>query len=199
MLTLHRAAVLTPAATAPPDDSVADGAVLVRGDRIAALGPYAELAAAHPEARLREWSGARLTPGEAHPYGALLLEGYYHPDPREGLGVTPRPLPVGGVPAGQYGGLGGSARRGLQLLLRHGAVALAGPFEKPEVRAAVSRSGLRVLAPFEPAQAVPMPGFDGVPQGALTVGERADFAIFQRETGECLGTVLAGRLVYRGR
>ncbi|GAB2709995.1 imidazolonepropionase-like domain-containing protein [Kitasatospora kifunensis] len=196
MLTLHRVTLLITSDTAPP---ILDGAVLVRGDRIAALGPYVELAAAHPQARLREWTGARLTPGQAQPCGALLLERHYHPDPREGLGVEPRPLPPGGVEAGWYGGLGGSARRGLQLMLRHGTTALAGPFERPEVRAAVSRSGLRVLTPFEPSHALNTLAFEGVPYGALTVDGRADFAIFDRGTGECLGTVLAGRLVFRGR
>ncbi|WP_329582726.1 hypothetical protein OG500_22090 [Kitasatospora sp. NBC_01250] len=196
MLTLHRATVLAPSGTAP---SIDDGAVLVHGDRIAALGPYAELAAAHPDARLREWTGARLTPGGAQPYGALLLEHHYHPDPREGIGVEPRPLPSGGFAAGQYGGPGGSARRGLQLMLRHGTTALAGPFERPEVRTAVSRSGLRVLAPFDPPQPLHALAFEAVPNGTLAVGGRADFAIFDRETGQCLGTVLAGRLVYRGR
>ncbi|WP_329566730.1 amidohydrolase family protein [Kitasatospora sp. NBC_01266] len=194
MLTLHRATVLRPSGTAP---SITDGAVLVRGDRIAALGPYAELAAAHPDARLREWSGALLGPGQAQPHAGWLLERYYHPDPREELGVEPRPMPPGGVDPGHYGGLGGSARRGLQRLLRAGTTALAGPFERPEVLAAVGRSGLRVVAPIEPPYAPDE--FDGVPDRALSVDGRADFAIFDQETDQCLGTVLAGRLVYRGR
>ncbi|MFF7632343.1 hypothetical protein ACFZB9_04215 [Kitasatospora sp. NPDC008050] len=197
MLTLHRAAVLAPCETAP---SIDDGAVLVRGDRIAALGRHAELAAAHPSARLRDWGDdALLAPGRAQPDGALLLERRYHPDPREGLGSAPLPLPPGGIEAAHYGGLGGSARRGLQLMLRHGTTALAGPFERPEVRTAVSRSGLLVLAPFEPSRPLDTLAFEAVPNGALTVGGRADFAIFGRGTGECLGTVLAGKLLYRGR
>ncbi|MCX4747252.1 hypothetical protein OG455_17285 [Kitasatospora sp. NBC_01287] len=203
MLTLHRAALLLPAvpstSTAPP---LTDGAVLVRGDRIAALGGYAELAAAHPDARRREWPAARLTPGLAQPRGALLLEHRYHPDPREELGADPLPLPSGGVPEAHYGGLGGSARRGLQRMLAHGTTALAGPFEHPAVRAAVARSGLRPLAPgaapedgLGPADG----GFAGVPYGSLVVGERADFAIFEQPGGACLGTVLAGRLLHRRR
>lgn len=78
--------------------------MLVRDDRIAALGPYAGLAADHPGARLRDWGEAVLAPGRAQPYGALLLERHYHPDPREGLGTGPRPLPPGGPEAGHYGG-----------------------------------------------------------------------------------------------
>ncbi|MFI9270759.1 imidazolonepropionase-like domain-containing protein [Kitasatospora sp. NPDC052896] len=194
MLTLHRAAELRPAATAP---SIPDGAVLVRGDEVAALGRYEELAAAHPRARVREWDG-RLTPGLAHPYGGPLLEHRYHPDPREGLGEQPLPLP----PGLDQAALGGSARRGLQRMLAHGTTALAGPFEQPAVRTAVSRSGLLVVVPFGPPFAGEptgddLPGFEAaVPYGVLEVGGRADFAVFG---AGCLGTVLAGRLLFRRR
>lgn len=70
MLTLHAA------------DGSPETAVLVDGARIAAVGPYEELAAAHQDARLRRWPGI-LLPGLLNPYGPELLELTYHPDPRE--------------------------------------------------------------------------------------------------------------------
>ncbi|GAA1220105.1 hypothetical protein GCM10009665_07680 [Kitasatospora nipponensis] len=197
MLTLHRAALLQadPAATAPP---LAEGAVLVRGDRVAALGPFAELAAAHPTARVRDWGAGRLVPGLVQPYGHLLLEGRYHPDPREELGELPLALPPAGVDEAHYGGRGGSARRGLQRMLAHGTTALAGPFEHPAVRTAVSRSGLLVLA--APPAAPPFDGtFAALPGGALAAEGRADLAVLAVADGRCLATVLGGRLLHRAR
>ncbi|WP_428837881.1 imidazolonepropionase-like domain-containing protein, partial [Streptomyces thermocarboxydus] len=78
MLTLH-------VAEASPET-----AVLVDGAQLAAVGPYEELAAAHPDARVRRWPGI-LTPGLLNPYGPELLEQAYHPDPREAdrLGTEP--------------------------------------------------------------------------------------------------------------
>ncbi|MDH6134001.1 cytosine/adenosine deaminase-related metal-dependent hydrolase [Kitasatospora sp. MAA4] len=216
MLTLHRATVLLASPTAPP---VSDGAVLVRGDRVAALGRYEELAAAHPEARVRAWEGT-LTPGRAHPYGGLLLERCYHPDPREELGEDPLAPPRELTDADW----GASARRGLQRLLAHGTTALAGPFERAAVRTAVSRSGLLVVPPITGVTGIgaastgsdrfvaelmigPAAFAMSVPHGALTPGGRADFAVFEGapEPAEdpshqaCAATVLAGRLLHRRR
>ncbi|MGW6912751.1 imidazolonepropionase-like domain-containing protein [Kitasatospora sp. NPDC054939] len=169
MLTLHRAALLLPDPAAsggavlsvlsgpsvasvpsvPSVVSVSDGAVVVQGERIAALGPYAELAAAHPAARVRGWGEALLVPGLRNPYGRWLLEDAYHPDPREGIGSEPVP---GGLAAGAEGGgaddvrCGASARRGLQRMLGYGVTAVVGPFDRAAVRTAVARSGLHVLS-----------------------------------------------------
>ncbi len=192
MLTLHRAATLRTAPTAPP---VTDGAVLVRGDLVAAVGPYPELAAAHPTARVREWDG-ELTPGLANPFGHLLLDLTYHPDPRDQDDPDDPDEPADGG-ARDWGA---SARRGLQQLLAHGTTALAGPFERPAVRTAVSRSGLPPVPPFAAPAASQAPGFAaGVPHGVLVPGGRADFAVFARPDGACVATVLAGRLVHRRR
>ncbi|MFD9123703.1 hypothetical protein [Kitasatospora sp. NPDC059571] len=201
MRTLHRAALLVADPAAPP---VPDGAVLVDGDRVAALGRYGDLAAADPGARVRDWPGL-LVPGLANPAGARLLEGRYHPDPREELGAEPLDVPVSEEQRG------GSARRGLQRMLGHGTTAVAGPFTLPAVRTAVARSGLAALpgdgadGGLDPlagrplAQAVHRP---------LAVGAPADFAVFAAGSVEeleaagagcCLATVLAGRLVYRRR
>jgi cytosine/adenosine deaminase-related metal-dependent hydrolase len=169
MLTLHRGAV---------------DAVLVQDDRIAALGPAAELTAAHPGARVRDWPGGRITGGLVEPAAVELLERRYHPDPREGIGTEPRALPPGLAEAA----LGGSARRGLQALLARGVTALVGPFTVPVVRTAVARSGLAVVSDA------------AVPDREPVAGGRADFAVLGPQGDDrCLATVLAGRIVYRGR
>jgi cytosine/adenosine deaminase-related metal-dependent hydrolase len=66
MLTLHTAPVVLPAVSEP----VADGAVLVDGDRIAAVGSRLQLAARYPEARERTWAGV-LAPGLVNAHAHL--------------------------------------------------------------------------------------------------------------------------------
>ncbi|MFI5644403.1 imidazolonepropionase-like domain-containing protein [Kitasatospora sp. NPDC051705] len=220
MLTLHRAALVLPDPADPTAPSLADGAVLVRGERVEAVGAYAELAAAHPGARVRDWGAAVLTPGLRNPYGHRLLERDYHPDPREGIGVEP--LVDGLVDAGDAGAAGAtagpgaagasgasgddarcgaSARRGLQRMLGFGVTAVAGPFERSPVRTAVARSGL-VALPGDPATGADAdrgaaPGAAGgrlldplavlplsrAVHGRVTVGGRADFAVFPAGRG----------------
>ncbi|MET7411809.1 imidazolonepropionase-like domain-containing protein [Streptomyces rubiginosohelvolus] len=219
MLTIHAAPLVLPVGAA----AVADGAVAVDGDRIAALGPYAEVAAAHPAARVRRWPGL-LTPGLRQDRARELLTRCYHPDPREAdeLGE----LPLWGeeferlAVAMDTTRRAGSIRRGLQRMLRHGTTHLAGPFgaDDPALRTAVARSGLAVrIAPS------PVPVREGVPDldpfaaggdlartahGPLTVGGRADLAVFDVPDEAalygggprpCVATVLAGRLVHRAR
>ncbi|MGW1153442.1 imidazolonepropionase-like domain-containing protein [Streptomyces rubiginosohelvolus] len=219
MLTIHAAPLVLPVGAA----AVADGAVAVDGDRIAALGPYAEVAAAHPAARVRRWPGL-LTPGLRQDRARELLTRCYHPDPREAdeLGE----LPLWGeeferlAVAMDTARRAGSVRRGLQRMLRHGTTHLAGPFgaDDPALRTAVARSGLVVrIAPS------PVPIGEGVPDldpfaaggdlartahGPLTVGGRADLAVFDVPDEAalygggprpCVATVLAGRLVHRAR
>ncbi|MFE7188310.1 hypothetical protein [Kitasatospora sp. NPDC057541] len=143
MLTLHRAALVLPDPADPAAPSYPDGAVLVRGELVEAVGPYAGLAAAHPAARVRDWGDALLTPGLRNPYGHWLLERAYHPDPREGVGDEPVPDGLAGEQ--DEARCGASARRGLQRMLGFGVTAVAGPFERAAVRTAVARSGLTVL------------------------------------------------------
>ncbi|MBW1597431.1 hypothetical protein [Streptomyces sp. JJ38] len=156
-------------------------AVLVADARVAALGPAAELAAAHPAARERRWAGV-IGPGRCRADAAAWLESAYHPDPREELGSGPLdPAAVGPLDDARWGG---SARRGLQRLLADGVTALVGPFTRLPVRTAVQRSGLPVLAgPREPV---------------LAVGGPAHFAV-RAPDGTCLATVVSGRIVYRRR
>jgi cytosine/adenosine deaminase-related metal-dependent hydrolase len=190
---------------------------VVQGDRIAGLGPYPELAAAFPAARVRGWDGL-LTPGLLNRRGHWLLECAYHPDPREEIGVEPLHGPALTALGLDEAGWGASARRGLQRMLAHGTTAVAGPFERSSVRTAVARSGLSALSGL-PAPSGPsgLPGdgsgggldpLDGcsladAAYGSLTVGGRADFAVFEQgpsgRPGACLATVLAGRLLYRRR
>lgn len=210
------AASSAPFASSAPDPApapavvvvVADGAVLVQGERIAALGPYRDLAAAHPGARVRDWGVAVITPGLVNPYGRRLLEHAYHPDPREGVGSEPVPLGGGAsapfrvpVPFGAAGPdeaqYGASARRGLQRMLGYGVTAVAGPFERAAVRTAVARSGLHPLgAPSDtpPGASGASGGAEGpvtgpldplavltlaqAAHGRLEAGGRADFAVF---------------------
>ncbi|MDH2391734.1 hypothetical protein QCN29_23730 [Streptomyces sp. HNM0663] len=212
MLTLHTAPLLLPVG-APP---AADGAVLVDGDRIAALGRYGELAAAHPAARVRRWPGI-LTPGLCQPHAGQLLTRAYHPDPREAdrLGVEPitgEALERLHLDETRWAG---SVRRGLQRMLAHGVTALAGPIPQ-WARPAVARSGLAVLpaltAPAGRAPRLdPLAGAAGLAASVhapLRQGARADLAAFdvpdeaalvEQGAGACVATVLAGRLVYRRR
>ncbi|MFJ7411726.1 imidazolonepropionase-like domain-containing protein [Streptomyces sp. NPDC098077] len=216
MLTIHAAPLLLPVGAAP----VVDGAVAVDGDRIAALGPYEEVATAHPAARVRRWPGL-LTPGLRQDRARELLTRCYHPDPREAdeLGELPlwgeafERLAATMDPARRAG----SVRRGLQRMLRHGTTHLAGHLdtEDPALRTAVARSGLVRLPPSPTPPGHPdldpfaaggdLAGTAGAP---LTVGGRADLAAFDvpdeaalRAGGAraCVATVLAGRLVHRAR
>lgn len=216
MLTIHAAPLVLPVGAA----AVADGAVAVDGERIAALGPYEEVVAAYPAARVRRWPGL-LTPGLRQDRALELLTRCYHPDPRESdeLGG----LPLWGeeferlAAAMDTARRAGSVRRGLQRMLRHGTTHLAGPLdaEDPALRTAVSRSGL-VRVPPSPVRSGP-PDLDPFAAGGdlartagapLTVGGRADLAVFDvpdetalRAGGAraCVATVLAGRLVHRAR
>ncbi|MFF2328255.1 MULTISPECIES: hypothetical protein [unclassified Streptomyces] len=206
MLTVHAADAVHGA----PDgaDSVA-----VDGGVIAAIGPYGQLTAAHPQARIRRWSGL-ITPGLLNAGAPALLEAAYHPDPREadelgGDPLTGDALTALGMDDARWGA---SARRGLQRMLRHGTTAVRGPFARPAVRTAVARSGLRVHAPGpvpEPVRLDPLASV-AAPEDAfaapLVVGGPADLAVFgvrdlaELHTaggGSCVATVLGGRLVFR--
>ncbi|WEO95985.1 hypothetical protein A6P39_019150 [Streptomyces sp. FXJ1.172] len=188
-----------------------EAAVLVDGASVAAVGAYEELAAAEPRARVRRWPGI-LTPGLLNPYGPELLEATYHPDPREAdtLGTEP----IGGARAreifrGDPARLGASARRGVQRMLAHGTVAVAGELRSRAVVDAVRRAGLAVgqrpdrlpgPAALSPTPLILLPRL--VPGGparfaVFDVADRAE--LVRRGAGTCVATVIGGRLVYRGR
>ncbi|WP_236242803.1 hypothetical protein [Streptomyces sp. CC228A] len=212
MLTLHTSPLVVPLAGEP----VPEGAVLVDGGRIAAVGPYEELAASRPEARVRRWPGL-LTPGLRQWHTRWLLTRLYHPDPREADRLGTEPVPVDALAAPETYDWAGSARRGVQRMLAHGttAVAATGGFPDP-VRPAVARSGLRVVSALGgPGILVSGPSLDplvegrdlpGAVHGPLEVGGPADLAVFdvpdaaalrERGAATCVATVLGGRLVHR--
>ncbi|MFF5501166.1 hypothetical protein [Streptomyces roseolus] len=199
MLTLHAA------------DGSPETAVLVDGARIAAVGPYEELAEAHQDARLRRWPGI-LLPGLLNPYAPELLERTYHPDPREA--DTYGTEPVTGERAAEIlrsdpARLGASARRGVQRMLAHGTVAVAGELRSRAAQDAVRRAGLAVGQ--RPPGLTGPPSFSPAPLILLprpAPGARARFAVFdvptpadlvRRGASTCVATVIDGRLTYRAR
>ncbi|MFF4384331.1 hypothetical protein [Kitasatospora sp. NPDC001547] len=205
MLTLHRAAFVLPDPADPTAPSIADGAVVVRGELVEAVGPYAELAAAHPGARVRDWGAAVLAPGLRNPYGHWLLERAYHPDPREEVGLEP--VADGLAGSADEARCGASARRGLQRMLGYGVTAVAGPFERASVRTAVARSGIVGLpgrsaptgesdgggaGPLDPLAVLP---FAEAVYGRVSPGSRADFAVFALAAA----AGVAGAVVGEGR
>ncbi|WP_371677211.1 hypothetical protein [Streptomyces sp. NBC_01276] len=214
MLTLHTAELLV---AGPGSAPVEGGAVLVEGDRIVRVGPYEELGAAVPHARVRRWPGV-LTPGLLARGADVLLEGTYYPDdPSETTELGAGPITGAEALAAlemTEARWGHSARRGTQKLLARGVVAVAGRFTIPSVRTAVVRSGLTVVPPVPYGGAPSLDPFTGLrtPQeafhGELREGAAARFAVFavagpaelpERGASTCVATVIAGRLLHRRR
>lgn len=214
MLTIHAADLVITGDSRP---SVPGGAVLVRGRELAALGPYEELAAACPTARVRRWPGL-LTPGLCNPYGPELLEQAYHPDPREADELGTEPVTGGALAALAMTDArwGASARRGVQRMLAHGTVAVAGALWRTTVADAVARAGLTEEQRFEPpedtpsldplagrtlaeATLLPLPPEGGVDATFAVFDVPDEAALAARGAATCVATVLAGRLVYRRR
>ncbi|OYP15995.1 hypothetical protein CFC35_16995 [Streptomyces sp. FBKL.4005] len=191
-------------------------ALAVRGERIEAAGPLAELSAGHPHARVRTWPGI-LTPGFVNLHGTELLERAYHPDPREAGTLGTEPLTGDALRALALDDArwGASARRGVQRMLARGTVAAAcEPFRIRAVQDAVRRTGLTVLPrPHHPGGT---PSLDPLASDlppetppARTPGSAACFAVFdvhdetelaeRGATATCVATVIAGRLLFRRR
>jgi hypothetical protein len=212
VLTIHTADLVVFGDGRP---SLPGGAVLVEGREFAAVGAYENLAAAHPTARVRRWPGV-LTPGLVNPFGPELLERSYHPDPREDLGSEPltgEALSALDMTDARWGA---SARRGVQRLLAHGVVAVAGDLRRPAAADALHRVGMtseeRFEAPPGPPVLDPLIGRD-LTEAILTplpphTGMDATFAVFDvpdeatlTESGAtaCVATVIKGRLLHRRR
>ncbi|MFI9120517.1 hypothetical protein ACIGW0_14140 [Streptomyces bikiniensis] len=199
MLTIHVA------------EATPESAVLVDGALVAAVGPYEDLAAVRPGARVRRWPGI-LTPGLLNPYGPELLEATYHPDPREAEGFGTEPITgerARRIFRADPARRGASARRGVQRLLAHGTVAVAGELRDRAAVDAVRRAGLAVGR--RPERLPGPPSLSPVPLvllPALAPGSPARFAVFdvpdraslvRLGASTCVATVLGGRLVHRAR
>ncbi|WP_406285147.1 hypothetical protein [Streptomyces sp. NBC_00209] len=214
MLTIHAAALLLPGGGRAP---VPGGAVAVRDAVVAAFGPYGDLAAAHPGARVRRWPGV-LTPGLVQRDAVRLLAEWYFPDPREADALGTEPLSGGALDAlgPEETWRAGSVRRGLHRMLRHGTTAVtAGPGASPALLTAVRRSGLTVAGPGAlptcGPRLDPLAGAGAVAEATaapLAAGGRADLAAFDAPDEaallaagavSCVATIAGGRLVYRGR
>ncbi|MFE5404340.1 hypothetical protein ACFQ9Z_23920 [Streptomyces sp. NPDC056580] len=188
-----------------------EAAVLIDGAHVVGVGPYQELAAAEPRARVRRWPGI-LTPGLLNPYGPELLEATYHPDPREADEFGTEPITgarARAILSADPARLGASARRGVQRMLAHGTVAVAGELRSRAALDAVRRAGLAVgqrpdrlpgPASLSPVPLILLPGPVAGGPARLAVFDVADRAeLVRRGAGTCVATVIGGRLVYRGR
>ncbi|MFF6960334.1 MULTISPECIES: imidazolonepropionase-like domain-containing protein [unclassified Streptomyces] len=164
MLTLHVAPLLRLTAGG---EAVPDGAVLVDGGRVVAVGPMDEVAAAHPDARVRRWRGT-IGPGLVADGVRVFLEETYHEDPQD----PDRPHDRAE-----------SVRRGIHELLSRGVTGVVDDLTDAAVRSAVDHTGLLRLWP-------------GTTSPGLAPGGRADLAVLATD-GSCVATVLAGRLVHR--
>lgn len=199
MLTLHVA------------ENSPETAVLIDGATVVAVGPYEHLTAAAEQARVRRWPGI-LLPGLLNPYAPELLESTYHPDPREAdvLGTEP----ITGERAAEIfrknpAALGASARRGVQRMLAHGTVAVAGDLRTRTVADVVRRAGLAVgqrpprlpgppaLSPRPLILLPPLASSGAARFAVFDVASREDLVV--RGASTCVATVMAGRLVYRSR
>ncbi|KUN93603.1 hypothetical protein [Streptomyces caeruleatus] len=190
-------------------------ALVVQGAWIADAGQLAELVAAHPRARVREWPGI-LTPGLVNIHGNELLEEAYHPDPREADELGTEPLTGDALAALDMDDArwGASARRAVQRMLAHGTVrAACESLTNHAVRDAVHRSGLAVMGRIGRPGGTPSldPYAAEWPVTFAEPRERhsaARFAVFdvrdetelaERGAGTCVATVAEGRIVYRRR
>lgn len=137
MQTLHSAPIVLPVSAEP----LGDGAVLVDGDRVLALGPRAALAAAHPGVRERRWAGV-LTPGLVNAHAHLQYTDF------EDLNALGQPFPVwinelvARRPNFTDAMWCESARRGVNLMLDSGTTAVADIVTEACVLAPTARSGI---------------------------------------------------------
>lgn len=144
-LTIHAAPVVLTMTGEPP---LRDGAVVVDGDRITAVGPAAELAERHPDARVRRWQGI-LTPGLVNAHTHLQFTDFAH------LASSGLPFPqwLAAMNRDRAGYTDArwqeSARRGVHLMLKSGTTAVADIVSNRAVLVPVARSGIRGISYIE--------------------------------------------------
>ena len=138
MQTLHSAPIVLPVSAEP----IGDGAVLVDGDRVLAVGTRAALLAEHPGARERAWSGV-LTAGLVNAHAHLQYTDF------EELNALDEPFHVWiGRMVEKRATFtdamwGASTRRGLHLMLRSGITCVADIVTDPVgVLPPTARSGI---------------------------------------------------------
>jgi aminodeoxyfutalosine deaminase len=137
MATLHSAPIVVPVSGEP----IADGAVLVDGDRIAEVGPRAELAGRHRTAEEHAWTGV-LTPGLVNAHSHTQYSDF------EELNSLGEPFAVWIARLTEKRSTftpemwQRSARRGLELMLASGTTAVADIVTDPEVFEPSAQSGL---------------------------------------------------------
>ena len=137
VVTVHTAPVVLPICAGP----ILDGAVAVEGERIAAVGPRADLKAAYPAAKGRHWPGI-LTPGLVNAHAHLQYTDFADlatsglPFPRWIVTLSARRQTFDDT-AWQA-----SARRGIHLALTTGTTCLADVVTNPAVLRPTARSGL---------------------------------------------------------
>lgn len=144
MLTLHAAPLVLPMTA----DPIPDGAVVVDNDRVVAVGPRADLVAAHQQARVREWPGV-ITPGlvnshahtQYYDFGDLASSGLPFPDWLHQM-VARRATFTDAM-------WQESTRRGLHAYLKTGTTAVADIVTEPVVLSAIARRGIRGVAYIE--------------------------------------------------
>lgn len=145
MQTLHSAPIVLPVSAEP----IADGAVLVDGDRVLAVGPRGELAAAYPDVRERAWHGV-LTPGLVNAHAHLQYTDF---EELNSLG-EPFHVWINKLTAKRDtftdAMWGESTRRGLHLMLRTGTTAVSDIVTDPVgVLPPTARSGIGGISYIE--------------------------------------------------
>jgi cytosine/adenosine deaminase-related metal-dependent hydrolase len=127
---------------------IPDGAIVVDNDRVVAIGTRADLVAAYPQARVRDWPGA-LTPGlvnshahtQYYDFGDLASSGLPFPEWLHQM-VARRATFTDAM-------WQESTRRGLHAYLKTGTTAVADIVTEPVVLSAIARSGIRGVAYIE--------------------------------------------------
>ncbi|RJQ80455.1 amidohydrolase [Pseudonocardiaceae bacterium YIM PH 21723] len=143
MQCIHAAEVVLPII----GDPITDGAVLIDGDRILAVGPRAQLVAEHPGTRVRQWPGV-LTPGLVNAHTHLIYSDLAD------MATLDLPFPewISQFPIRRKGRTAvewqASTRRGIHAALTTGTTAVADIAEGPSL-AAVSRAGLQGISYLE--------------------------------------------------
>ena len=194
MLTLHSADLVLPVSAEP----IPAGAVLVDGDRIAAVDAAAALRSAHPDARERAWGAAVLMPGLVNAHAHLQYSDF------EELNSINEPFHIWIQLVAERRATftdamwQESARRGLHLMLKSGTTAVADVVTDFGVLQPTARSGIGGVSylevVFQDAQswsdsgrAALLAGLDGAPAGrAVGVSPHTPYTLSTAVFADCV-------------